>query len=419
VSEIAIRVESLSKTFNLHLERRNSVKERVVRGKGKAAGRFVALNDLSFEIERGTTFGLIGHNGSGKSTLLKILAGVYRPSSGAVMVDGRVSALLELGAGFHGELTGRENIFLNGAILGMSKRQVDASLDKIIDFAGIGEFIDTPVKIYSSGMYVRLGFAIAVTLEPEILIVDEIIAVGDEEFQRKCFDHLFKLRNQGTTIVLVTHSMGLAAELCDNVLWLDHGNVRGMGPAVEVIDSYLADVNLKEAKASSAEIGQEDSAIPVGARSGSGEVQVTHLEFLGSKGSPAPVLLTGEEVTIRMHFVAKSAVSGLAFALGFNHENGIGIAGATSRVNDSLIDVKPGSGYVDYCLTELPLLPATWRISTRISDHGHTYDHLDKGFPMVVRAPSGQSEAGAMRIRGTWSSAVVDGSRADAAGAVR
>lgn len=419
MSGVAISVDSLSKTFDLHRERRNSAKERFVRGRAKSGGRFVALNDLTFDIPRGTTFGLIGHNGSGKSTLLKILAGVYRPSAGAVMVDGRVSALLELGAGFHGDLTGRENIFLNGAILGMTKRQVDDSLDKIIDFAGIGEFIDSPVKIYSSGMYVRLGFAIAVTLEPEILIVDEIIAVGDEEFQRKCFDHLFKLRNQGTTIVLVTHAMGLAAELCDNVVWLDHGNVRAMGPAVEVIDSYLADVNLKEAEASTAESGEEVTATPVGARSGSGEVQVTNLEFLRSDGSPVQVLLTGDEVTIRMHYVAKSAVAGLAFALGFNHENGVGIAGATSRVNDADIDVEPGAGYVDYRLAELPLLPATWRISTRISDHGHTYDHLDKGFPMVVRAPSGQSEAGAMRIKGTWSGAVVDGREAEAASAVR
>jgi lipopolysaccharide transport system ATP-binding protein len=418
MSGAAIRVDSLSKTFNLHRERRDSAKERFVRGKAKSGGRFVALNDLTFEIPRGTTFGLIGHNGSGKSTLLKILAGVYRPSAGAVMVDGRVSALLELGAGFHGELTGRENIFLNGAILGMTKRQVDDSLDKIIDFAGIGEFIDSPVKIYSSGMYVRLGFAIAVTLEPEILIVDEIIAVGDEEFQRKCFDHLFKLRNQGTTIVLVTHAMGLAAELCDNVVWLDHGSMRAIGPAVEVIDSYLADVNIKEAEAS-AESGEEVIATPVGARSGSGEVQVTNLEFLRSDGSPAQVLLTGDEVTIRMHYVAKSAVTGLAFALGFNHENGVGIAGATSRVNDTDIDVQPGAGYVDYRLAELPLLPATWRISTRISDHGHTFDHLDKGFPMVIRAPSGVSEAGAMRINGTWSGAVVDGRQAEAESALR
>jgi ABC-2 type transport system ATP-binding protein/lipopolysaccharide transport system ATP-binding protein len=211
--------------------------------------------------------------------------------------------------------------------------------------------------------------------------------------------------------------MGLAAELCDNVVWLDHGDVRAMGPAVEVIDSYLADVNIKEAEASSAESGEEVSATPVGARSGSGEVQVTNLEFLRPDGSPAQVLLTGDEVTVRMHYVAKSAVTGLAFALGFNHENGVGIAGATSRVNDADIDVEPGAGYVDYRLPELPLLPATWRISTRISDHGHTYDHLDKGFPMVVRAPSGLAEAGAMRIKGTWSGAVVDGHGAEPVGA--
>src|SRR5665811_2412275 len=297
MTDPAVRVVGVSKKFILHTEKRNSVKERLVRGRARTDGDFWALRDVSFEVPRGTTFGLIGHNGSGKSTMLKLLAGVHRPTSGSVIADGRVSALLELGAGFHGELTGRENVHLNGSILGLSRRQIEESMEKIIDFADIGEFIDAPVKVYSSGMYVRLGFSIAVTVDPEILIVDEIIAVGDEEFQRKCFDHLFKLRNQGTTIVLVTHAMGLAAELCDNVVWLDHGNVRAMGPAVEVIDSYLADVNLKEAEASTAESGEEVTATPVGARSGSGEVQVTNLEFLRSDGSPVQVLLTGDEVT--------------------------------------------------------------------------------------------------------------------------
>ena len=229
MTEIAIQADHLSKRFWLQTERRTSIKERLVRGRPPKAREFWALRDASFEIERGSTFGLVGHNGSGKSTTLKVLAGIYRPTSGRVTVSGRVSALLELGAGFHGELTGRENIRLNGAILGMSGRQIDAAMDGIIDFAGIGEFIDSPIKVYSSGMFVRLGFAIAVSLDPEILIVDEVIAVGDEEFQRKCFDHLFELRKRGTTIVLVTHALGLIADLCDRAAWLDHGVVQEIG----------------------------------------------------------------------------------------------------------------------------------------------------------------------------------------------
>ena len=394
----AIEVSGLSKSFKLHQERRNSVKERIVRGAGKSEGLFYALRDVSFEVPRGTTFGLIGHNGSGKSTLLKILAGVYRPTTGDVLVDGRVSALLELGAGFHGELTGRENIHLNGAILGLSRKQIEGSIDNIIDFAGLGEFIDSPVKIYSSGMYVRLGFAIAVTLDPEILIVDEIIAVGDEEFQRKCFDYLFKLRNQGTTIVLVTHSMGLAAELCDSAVWLDHGQVQSIGSAPKVIDAYLGSVNEQEARAR----GDMPSAAGTGvSRSGSGPIQVTGVDLLSADGSPAPVLHTGEPLTVRVHYEALEPVRDVAFFLGFVHENGIGIAGTNTRMQYGRIDVEAGRGHVDYALSALPFLPANWRLSTAIRSHGHTYDHLEKAFPFAVRAV-GEVEAGAVRLEGCW-----------------
>lgn len=405
MSAPAIRVEHLTKTFELHTERRSSLKERVVRGRAKEAGQFRALDDVSFEVARGTTFGLIGHNGSGKSTLLKILAGVYRPTSGSVMVDGRVSALLELGAGFHGELTGRENIYLNGSILGLSRRQIESSIDEIIEFSGIGEFIDSPVKIYSSGMYVRLGFAIAVTLDPEILIVDEIIAVGDEEFQRKCFDYLFKLRNRGTTIVLVTHSLGLAAELCDAAVWLDHGSVKLLGSANDVIDAYLKQVNQREAAASPTD-APEGSDVPPLVRSGSGEAQVLDVELLGPDGEPAPILVTGAPLTVRVHYVVHEPLTEVSFALGFIHENGVGIAGTNTRMHDTVRDLEPSRAYVDYTFAELPLLPANWRLSTAIRSHGHTYDHLDKAFPMTVRAPSGEIEAGAVRLAGRWSEPV-------------
>jgi len=252
MTRYAIQADKLSKRFWLNAERHTSIKERLVRRNMPKGREFWALRDASFEIERGSTFGLLGQNGSGKSTTLKVLAGIYRPTSGTVMVDGRVSALLELGAGFHPDLTGRENIRLNGAILGLGGKQVDAAMDRIIDFAGLGEFIDSPVKIYSSGMYVRLGFAIAVSLDPEILMVDEVIAVGDEEFQRKCFDHLFELRKRGTTIVLVTHSLGTIRDMCDQAAWLEHGRIRQLGPAADVVDGYIRDVNEREVQAQEA-----------------------------------------------------------------------------------------------------------------------------------------------------------------------
>ena len=252
MADIAIDVDNLSKRFRLYSEKRNSIKERVVRRSGSRYSDFWAVRDVSFQVERGTTFGLIGHNGSGKSTLLKMLAGIYRPTSGSIEAHGRISALLELGAGFHTELSGRENVYLNGAILGLSRKQIDDSMDEIVNFAGIGDFIDSPVKVYSSGMYVRLGFSIAVTTRPEILVVDEIIAVGDEEFQRKCFDYLYELRRQGTTIVIVSHSLSVVADLCDQGVWLDHGRMIASGDVRDVVDQYLQDVNEKEATANAA-----------------------------------------------------------------------------------------------------------------------------------------------------------------------
>jgi len=246
MGDIAIRAQNVSKRFSRHTEKRNSLKERAVRGKAPVAPEFWALRDASFEVERGTTFGIIGHNGSGKSTALKVLTGVYRPTSGLVEVHGRVSALLELGAGFHPELTGRENIRLNGAILGLSRKRIDDAMEEIIDFSGIGEFVESPVKVYSSGMFLRLGFAIAVKMDPEILVVDEIIAVGDEQFQRKCTDYLYKLRQDGCTIVVVSHAMSQIEDMCDNAVWLSHGQVQSLGPARETVQKYLDSVNSEE-----------------------------------------------------------------------------------------------------------------------------------------------------------------------------
>jgi lipopolysaccharide transport system ATP-binding protein len=240
----AISVHEVSKKFRLERNRPSSIKEMMLRvGKSRDADDFWVLRDINLDIQPGAFFGLIGHNGSGKSTLLRLMAGIHRPSSGEISSDGRLSALLELGSGFHPDLTGRENVYLNGAMLGLSRKQMASSMDTIIDFSGIGEFIDEPVKIYSSGMYVRLGFAVAVNVEPEILLVDEVIAVGDEEFQRRCMSHMHQLQDNGTTIVLVSHNTGLMEDLCDSLGWLDHGRLVEVGDPAKVVASYLAKVD--------------------------------------------------------------------------------------------------------------------------------------------------------------------------------
>ncbi len=459
MSDYAITAEKLSKRFWLHMERRTGLKERFIRGRAPRAQEFWALRDASFEIKRGTTFGLMGQNGSGKSTTLKVLAGIYRPTSGRVEVNGHVSALLELGAGFHAELTGRENIRLNGAILGLSKRQIDAAMDQIIDFAGLGDFIDSPVKVYSSGMYVRLGFAVAVSLDPEILMVDEIIAVGDEEFQRKCFDYLHELRKRGSTIVLVTHSLGLIRDLCDQAAWLEHGRIRDLGPGGAVVDKYLADVNDREVRTaqerlvaerersndrqgSPAPEASESKSEVVGTndgvrdyaepslpaetasrpRIGSGEIRITGIDYLDGEGHPSPILLSGSPCTVRMHYSASQPISGAVFGIGFFNEAGVDVSGTNSR-HSGAWRVERGSGYVDFEMRELLLLPSTYKVSAAIVDRGHTFDLADREYELRVRG-RGDEDPGVARMPGNWRPPVplardgeVDGPRQETAGA--
>jgi len=236
----SITVTNVSKRFRLERNRPSSLKEAMLRfGRGNDKDDFWVLRDINLDVDPGSFFGLIGHNGSGKSTLLRLMANIHRPTKGTITTEGRLSALLELGSGFHPDLTGRENVYLNGAMLGLSRKHMHAAMDQIIDFSGIGDFIDEPVKIYSSGMYVRLGFAVAVNVDPEILLVDEVIAVGDEEFQRRCMNHMNMLRERGTTILLVSHNATLMRDMCDTVGWLDHGRLMELGDPAVVVESYL------------------------------------------------------------------------------------------------------------------------------------------------------------------------------------
>lgn len=239
MSQDAIIIRKLSKKFKIYSERNQSLKSALFRGKISKYELFWALKDISFTVKSGSTVGLIGNNGSGKSTLLKTLARIYWPDEGSVEYFGRMSALLEVGSGFHPELTGRENIFLNGSILGMKKQDIESRYESIVEFSGVRDFIDQPVKNYSSGMYVRLGFSVAIHVEPDILIVDEVLAVGDAGFQAKCFDKFKELKAKGTTIVLVTHDMAAVQSLCDQVVWLKNGSLNKSGDPKTICEEYL------------------------------------------------------------------------------------------------------------------------------------------------------------------------------------
>ncbi len=234
----AIEVDHVSKKFRLYKERNQSLKSAIMRRRVSVHEDFWALKDISFAIPEGKTFGLVGDNGSGKSTLLKCMAKILYPDTGSITMRGRVAALLEVGSGFHPELSGRENVYLNGSILGMTRREIDRKFDEIIDFSGVEEFIDQPVKNYSSGMYVRLGFSVAINVEPDILLVDEVLAVGDETFQAKCMDKFAEFRREGRTVVIVSHALGTMKEMCDEVAWIRKGSLLGVGSPDTVIDDY-------------------------------------------------------------------------------------------------------------------------------------------------------------------------------------
>lgn len=284
---VAIEAASVSKNYRLFKERNQSLKTVLLRRRRAVYDEFWALRDVSLQIPTGSTFGIIGENGSGKSTLLKCMARILLPDEGAISVNGRLAALLELGSGFHPELSGRENVYLNGSILGMSRRELDRRFDEIVDFSGVERFIDQPVKTYSSGMYVRLGFSVAISVEPEILLVDEVLAVGDVAFQEKCMDKFKRFREEGRTVVIVTHAMGSVREMCDHAAWLDGGTLHSVGTPDDLVDGYLESVHAPSAATAANVIGLRAEGVANGETIVGGPL-VVHVT-LERTGSPAQV----------------------------------------------------------------------------------------------------------------------------------
>ena len=367
MTEPAIVVESVSKNFRLYHERNRYIKAAILRGRRARYEEFWALEDVSFEVEHGSTLGLIGSNGSGKSTMLKCLTGIYRPDKGRVTVNGNVAALLELGAGFHPELTGRENIYLNAAILGLSKKDAERQFDSIVEFAGLERFINTPVKNYSSGMTIRLGFSIAAHVEPEILLIDEVLTVGDQSFQRKSSEKIEQFRREGRTIVVVSHSLGSVQQLCKEVIWLEKGRMMMRGPAAEVIAAYTGE-SYTQHVAMDADFRE---------RWGTEEVRIDRIELLNEVGEKIDRIETNGAMSITTQLTAQTSVRSPVIKVSISKLDGDIVWSSTSRRSEIGLGNLNSPVLATIAIPKLPLLEGTYYISVACTDAKGTtdYDH--------------------------------------------
>jgi lipopolysaccharide transport system ATP-binding protein len=366
------------------------------RGNG-AREEFWALRDVSFTVAHGETVGIIGPNGAGKSTVLKLIARIIEPTSGGIEVNGRVGALLELGAGFHPDLSGRENIYLNGSILGLSRAEIDQKLDAIIAFAELERFIDMPVRHYSSGMYVRLGFSVAVHTDPEILLVDEVLAVGDAAFQRKCLGKITKLQREGVTVMFISHSADTVRALCSRTIWLDEGEMVADGSTESVVARYLDHSwSTQEAITGPESDGER--------RWGNGKVRITQVRVLDEAGEEKRRFRVGDPLIVEMRYKADERVSKPVFGLAIHRGDGLHITGPNTQYSGEEILCIEGVGVVRYRIPSLPLLEGLYFVSVAVHNPEDTemYDYHDRlrSFRVVGSTPRCY---GVTLVRGEWS----------------
>ena len=400
---------------------------------------FAALEDVSLTVTSGQTYGIIGRNGSGKSTALKVMAGITKATSGEVHVEGRISALIELGAGFHPEISGRENVFINGIMLGLTRREVAQRFDKIVEFAELENFIDAPVKTYSSGMYMRLGFAVAIHVDPGVLLVDEVLAVGDEGFTHKCLDKFAEFRRAGKTILLVTHALGVVGRFCDAALWLDGGRVRAHGDPRRVIDAYLAAVEKSEAQelatttaravAAVSQPAPESEGLPepslpgvvaepvaegpdagpppdmfqaAEGRWGSREIEISEVALLDREGRPSFVFHSGDPMTIRLTLVARAPEIDFVFGVSLFDAEGVCCYGTNTSIEEMEPESIEGDGEARFEIDNLDLVSGTYKIDVAVhSRKGHSYDYHRQLY--TFRVKSRVADVGIYRPRHCWS----------------
>lgn len=394
MSRPAVAVENLWKSYRLHHERNQYLKAALLQGRRAKYEEFWALKDVSFEIESGSSFGVIGTNGSGKSTLLKCLTGILAPERGRIVANGDIAALLELGAGFHPDLSGRENIFLNGAIMGMTHREILAKYDDIVNFSELGRFIDSPVKNYSSGMTVRLGFSIAINVEPEILIIDEVLAVGDANFQQKCREKIEDFRQSGRTIILVSHGLADVVSLCDKVVWLDKGQVRQIGNALDVVSRYNAESHG----------ANPHSSLERGERWGTREIEIQEVFLTDADDQRVDNVECGSAVRLNCVYQSSIESDNCAFAYGITDLHGTVLWGTNSKVQGIRFPVRRGLGRNSIDIPKLHLLEGSYDLSVAVADGSylHEYDHWSRRYRFRVHQNSVR-ELGLVEMNSYWS----------------
>lgn len=416
-SENAIEVKNLKKGFKLYLDKGSTIKEKIVyRSRGRYELREV-LKGIDFEIKKGEAVGLIGHNGCGKSTMLKLLTKIMYPDSGSIEMRGRVSSLIELGAGFHPDMSGRENIYINASIFGLSKKEIDARLDDIIAFSELEDYIDNPVRTYSSGMYMRLAFSVAINVDADILLVDEILAVGDVSFQEKCFERMREIKAAGTTIVIVSHSLSQIEQICDRSFWIDEGKIRDEGIPKYVHEHYLSVMEGKRLekleKAQKKEVNKEKSqeekndeklpsfCSPLSIRIGNKKIQFTDVKLMDCDGNSKKIFKNGESFTVQMDY--KSNEDGLQanFGIAIYRDDGVHVYGTNTLIeHDSLVDIKK-EGKIAVTIVDNCLLPAKYMLDVAIhSMDGIKYDDIRNIIPFTITA--NKKDVGICRLDNYW-----------------
>jgi ABC-2 type transport system ATP-binding protein len=382
MSEFSVDVRGVSKRFRLAHGKHNSLKERVIHRGRVPHEDFWALKDVSIEVKEGETVGILGRNGSGKSTLLKCICGVLQPTSGEVAVRGKLAGLLELGAGFQQDLSGRENIYLNGSLLGMTKKEIDKVFDAIVDFSELEEFIDSAVKFYSSGMYVRLGFAVAVNVDPDILVIDEVLAVGDERFQRKCIDRIKSFQRDGRTILLVTHSPDQVRTICDRAVVLSHGLLVGEGEPGEVVRIFREGLMEEAPGMAPPEPVSETAAAPVAISidvpDAERPVRLTEISHSYPEDGARPYLRTGEALTVNVGFLANTASDDIVFSVELRDDESTVLMRTDTAIMGHIFGLPSGPGTVQIRLKELPMLDGEFTYCIGIQSRGGVlYDWRD------------------------------------------
>lgn len=402
-NEIAIDVRDVTKSFKVYLDKGAQLKERLLFRKRSCYEERKVLRGISFTVKKGEAVGLIGHNGCGKSTTLKLLTRIMYPDEGTIKLSGRVSSLIELGAGFHPDMSGRENIYTNAAIFGLTKKEIDERIGDIVAFSELEDFIDNPVRTYSSGMYMRLAFSVAINVDADILLIDEILAVGDANFQSKCFNKLKEIKAQGTTIVIVSHSLGQIEQICDRSIWIHEGLIKAEGPPMETDLEYLDFMSRKmqsgkkKAASASSEVSDEESA----KRWGSGEARIKKVSSFAADGSEQFAFRVGEDIRLRVEYTVSEPVSDAVFGIGIFTLGGVQCYGTNTRIDKLSEFSLEKSGVFEVLLSDVGLLAGLYTIDIAIEQGaGIPVDYFRQAYKIEMISTEG--DVGVSRIEHTW-----------------